>query len=1039
VNGGSGNLIRDGYALGAVSATLGVAGGLVGQIDVTASDTRLDFSYARGAVSGGANLGGLIGVDAAGAQVSYAFWDQDTSGQSTSAGGTGLKTYHFKDKSLFKGWAFGAYWISPAEVGLAAGPPLLRSQIDYDTSYCEDAAHAGAAPFAGGDGSAGTPYLICTAAQLDEVRNHLADSFKLMQDVDLAGLAETFLPIGSSGSPFTGTFDGNGFRVLNFIYTTDSGSDFIGLFSAVTGTIRNLGVMDADVEGRERVGALVGYTDSGAVIENSYATGQVVGGMNTGGGTGGLVGALTSATVSDCYADVDVSASGNWVGGLVGESKDGSVTDSFALGATAGEVNVGGLIGYSWSTADIQDSYAFGEVSGDQQVGGLAGEISGSGTIERDFAEGSVSSTGSGAGGFAGRIDNATVRYAYAKGAVSGLDRVGGFAGRMDSGNAIDAYATGAVVGTGSPSAYAGGFAGYFYNSSTLSRAYSAGAVSFTNGGGTDIGGLVGGVSGAVSVKYSYWDTTTSGQAASAGGSGLTSAQLQAKTNFTGWPWGAYWISPADAGLAAGSPILRSQVIYDLSYCDDAAHAGASPFAGGAGTAGDPYLICTATQLDEVRNSLNAFFKLMQDVDLSGSWANAFVPIGDGGSPFTGTFDGNGFRILNFTRNTPGSDYVSVFGVLQGTVRNLGATDVDVTGRDRVGGLIAYADNGSTIENCYSTGVVTGGQNIDGGTGGLLGSGAVATISSSYSAAQVSSSGDKVGGLIGEQASGAVQDSYAIGAITGNDETGGLIGSLHSAGGVSTSYALGDASGNEGVGGLVGYLDTGSSVDASFAEGNVSGAAVIGGLIGDMEGAGSMVTDSSAAGDVTGTDVELGGLIGILFDGTVTDSSASGSVSADSVGDGRAGGLIGRTFNAVIQRCSATGSAQSNYEVGGLVGLLESTTLEDSYSSGDASEISNGTEMGGLIGRAVNGTITRCYSIGAATGLSNVGGLLGENYSGGTTVSSSYWNSDSNASGPDGTGLTSAQMQVQGNFSGWDFTAGTGVWLMPGGAPPQLQ
>lgn len=82
-------------------------------------------------------------------------------------------------------------------------------------------------------------------------------------------------------------------------------------------------------------------------------------------------------------------------------------------------------------------------------------------------------------------------------------------------------------------------------------------------------------------------------------------------------------------------------------------------FAGGTGTAEDPYQITTAEQMNNVRKNLSASYVLMNDIDLS-DYSN-WEPIGytttsvHGGSTyaFDGTFDGNGHSITGLTITSP--------------------------------------------------------------------------------------------------------------------------------------------------------------------------------------------------------------------------------------------------------------------------------------------------------------------------------------------------------------------------------------------------
>ena len=75
------------YAMGSVFAghSSAVGGGLVGQI---ASGSDVTASYATGAVTGAGTKGGLVGSSAG--TVTDSHWDTSTSGQTTSAGGSGV-------------------------------------------------------------------------------------------------------------------------------------------------------------------------------------------------------------------------------------------------------------------------------------------------------------------------------------------------------------------------------------------------------------------------------------------------------------------------------------------------------------------------------------------------------------------------------------------------------------------------------------------------------------------------------------------------------------------------------------------------------------------------------------------------------------------------------------------------------------------------------------------------------------------------------------------------------------------------------------
>jgi len=95
------------YSSGSITEVLWGVGGLVGNNDFGS----ITHCYSTGSVTGGVLLGGLVGV-LKGGQVVASFWDTQTSGQPTSAGGTPKTTAEMKTKSTFTdaGWDFVNIW-----------------------------------------------------------------------------------------------------------------------------------------------------------------------------------------------------------------------------------------------------------------------------------------------------------------------------------------------------------------------------------------------------------------------------------------------------------------------------------------------------------------------------------------------------------------------------------------------------------------------------------------------------------------------------------------------------------------------------------------------------------------------------------------------------------------------------------------------------------------------------------------------------------------------------------------------------------------
>ncbi|MBU1127838.1 MAG: hypothetical protein KKE01_02005, partial [Candidatus Omnitrophica bacterium] len=82
-------------------------GGLVGKAELAA---LVENTYAAGAVAGSQSAGGLIGYTS-GATISYSYWDIETSGQSSSAGGEGKTTAQMMQQATFFNWDFNTIWI----------------------------------------------------------------------------------------------------------------------------------------------------------------------------------------------------------------------------------------------------------------------------------------------------------------------------------------------------------------------------------------------------------------------------------------------------------------------------------------------------------------------------------------------------------------------------------------------------------------------------------------------------------------------------------------------------------------------------------------------------------------------------------------------------------------------------------------------------------------------------------------------------------------------------------------------------------------
>lgn len=424
------------YATGEVSGS-GYVGGLAGG----QSGAAIKNCYAAGAVPGagedgedggyGAVYGGLVGELGDGAEIVYSYYNREAS---DAEGLTGIPKWaeEMRDEGFVGVLNVAAYALSGNRwVNYAPGSryPTLVSEPVSDADFY--------ACFGGGDGKTGSkPLIIKTVRQLENLAVlvncdsgssrgkyfKLGDNIYLNTDTADAGGWGAVPPeyewraIGGWKTPFNGSFDGGGFVVGGmYINGTDTSDRYQGLFGRVgkEGVIKNVGVVSSYVNGYCYAGGLAGWNEG---------------------------------RITKCFSGANITASsgdkgGGGVGGLVGVNKGDSITDSYAVGNISGGVNMaGGLVGWNAAGGKVTYCYARGkvDVTGDD-VGGLVGRNDTSAVIRNSYAAGEVSGTGDAVGGLVGVNVNAVVSKCYAVGNVAGSSSVGGLVGlKLGSSNKID-------------------------------------------------------------------------------------------------------------------------------------------------------------------------------------------------------------------------------------------------------------------------------------------------------------------------------------------------------------------------------------------------------------------------------------------------------------------------------------------------------------------------------------------------------------------------------------------------------------------------
>lgn len=432
-----------------------------------------------------------------------------------------------------------------------------------------------AGTYSGGDGSSGSPYQISDLADLKELvqtpadwdkefsqtghinanatawwddadDNSDGDLYNDTNDETASGNNNGFPGIGSSGTWFTGTYNGNNYTIDGIVMNRASTNN-VGFFTRIqNGNVHNTDFTDLAITGANYTGGIVGEIyGTSTTVHNCSANGDVSGGNHV----GGLIGFNRGGTITSCSNDVTTDGSDQYVGGVAGRSTDlsgsGGLIEacSNTSSITGTSHRVGGIVG-QLSNSTAKECHNSGPISGVDEVGGVVGHIAYGGDLTTSYNTGSITSTG---------------------------DRSGGLAGYNWNGSTItDCYNTGSVTGSGSNRI--GGLVGVNgINASSISNCYSTGSVS----GSSQAGGLVF-YSSSATVSNCFWDTTASGLSTSAGGGAAEStADMKDYTTYTavGWDFVSettngtdnYWDADQAGTVNDGYPIMAYQDGADTS------------------------------------------------------------------------------------------------------------------------------------------------------------------------------------------------------------------------------------------------------------------------------------------------------------------------------------------------------------------------------------------------------------------------------------------------------------------------------------------
>ncbi|MEQ3694826.1 MAG: GLUG motif-containing protein [Thalassolituus sp.] len=670
---------------------------------------------------------------------------------------------------------------------------------------------------------------------------------------------EGWEPIGGWNAYFSAVFDGNGYQIRN-LYIDRPSTNNVGLFSSIRGeaaAILSSGLTGQlmSVSGKHWVGGFAGYVMD-ATIRSSYSTGIIIGFRNV----GGLFGEVRNSLLNNTLATGSVVGN-SCAGGLLGGARDSSLINNFSTGRVINnDTPIGGLMSCSglnnyfsnhWAIDTSKLELSAGESEVDNYFGATLTELqcpTASDDIECLTDSTLYASWGQAVWDFGtneelpGLIINDVVY------------RDGDGDGSLDGDDAFpnNRAASADNDGDGHPDIWTIGCDAQCISSSglILDQYPTMAAVwqdedldGFPDSWATDCDVSCQSNSG-LTLDTSLNDVDNDGVIDSQDNDDNNDGVIDADENSN--------------GLIEVSTLEQLNAVrYNLNGTGRMLSEG-----GDSDSSGCPAIIfeevlqrhCLGYELTNTLDFDTNADGLMDANDTYWNEGEGWQPIGDYDFPFSSIFDGNGYQVRNLHIQRPNTYGVGLFGYAKGrtvALRNLWLMGelMSVTGGYYVGGLVGRVAEGSSINQVYVTGFISGSLCV----GGLVGYSKYNSLNNSFATGSVVGD-DKTGGLVGCANYLSLNNSFSTGSVTGNDYVGGLFGELSNSS-LNNSFSSGNVTGDDRVAGLVGYANK-LSLNHSFATGYVTGHSLSGGLQGAIFN--SVTSNSHWAIDTSGQESSAG-------------------------------------------------------------------------------------------------------------------------------------------------------------------------------------
>lgn len=507
---------------GSINGNWRVAG-LLGQLYTIGATASLSLSYAEGTtVNGGGEIAGGLVADLTAANVGTASIGNSYStgvvnGGNSSGGLVGFNSNNSGGNTLISNSYSTSKIVSAGIQGALVGQIYAGGgNITVDSSYASGQVTGAAA--------GGLIGMQTQGGGSSTISNSYWDSDTTGQGnavgINNSGILSNVLAVSGNGGSNPSAFDQNSYANLNF------GSNWFTVSGQTRPMLRAF--LNASSSGNNSiiipVNTLYQLQAMGMNMGNSYRynlTQNIDASATQASVTAGIAG-----NYSDVWGGKGFSPLAS-VGIKMQAGLDGSSHIISRLGINRpGATGVGLIAGAVINTIKnigLQDV----SIVGGQYTGALIGygiQVA----VDNSFATGHVTGSNVYAGGLIGLNDGASIiSNSYTDVDMHGDYYVGGLLG-YNAGTLLNSYASGSVTATTS---------------------YTGGLVALNNGG---------------TVTNSYWDTVSTGQSTSeGGGTGISTAQLQSLSTFTGWNIDAQPGTGTTWRIydGYGGPLLRSFLI----------------------------------------------------------------------------------------------------------------------------------------------------------------------------------------------------------------------------------------------------------------------------------------------------------------------------------------------------------------------------------------------------------------------------------------------------------------------------------------------